>query len=473
MKNKQTNHHVDNITAILLAAGRGTRMASPLPKVLHPVAGYPILYRILKSMRKVSFSDIRVVVGAHKTLLSPMVESFSATVVEQKEALGTADAVKSIDWQDVKKTCFIFNGDHPFLDATEIQNLLHQHIESGCELSVLSSVEKKPGDRGRLVYDKSQTLQAIVEIQEASPEVLKINEVNTGMYIVSTESLKRWIHQLKKRSNGEYYLTDIVSSAVKEGCSVGVLNASSSMAFGVNSPFDLSLASEKAYTKKVQEVMSRGVIVVDPKHTYIEDEVEVGSGSVIYPGVYLKGKTHIGPCSVLEPQAFVLSSYIGPSVQIRAGSYIEHSVIHEQSIIGPYAHLRPETEIGKQSKIGNFVEIKKSKLGEGVKASHLTYLGDATVGDHTNIGCGTVTCNFALDQKKYKTVIGKNVFIGSGVQIVAPVKLEDHSCVAAGSVVTKDVPEKALALGRSSQKNKLNYRTKFKSDGKNTGEADK
>ena len=253
----------------------------------------------------------------------------------------------------------------------------------------------------------------------------------------------------------EYMLTDIVSILASGGKKVIAVAMSEDTALGVNSQRTLAFATKKVFTRKLHHLMKQGVIIVDPFNSYIEEDVQVGKGSVIYPGVYLKGRTGIGPFCAIEPNCFIVDSVIHHSVLVRAGSYLESAEVGAQSVVGPYARLRPGTKIGVQCQVGNFVEMKKTNFGARSKAGHFSYLGDAEVGEDVNIGCGVVTSNLNIDGKKHVTKIGDQTFVGSGTQLVAPVELGIHSATGAGSVITKDVPAESLAVERSSQKSYL------------------
>lgn len=446
------------ISVIILAAGKGSRMKSNLPKVLHPVAGLPILYRTLTQVKSLGVRDIRVVLGHGQKLIKPLVNNFKASIYTQEEQNGTADAVMSANLNTAQNRVIILNGDHPFVRSEELDLLVNKHIQEDSEFSVITSVVKNPGDRGRMLYFEDRP-KAIVEAKDASGETLKIKEVNTGMYIAKLDLLKKLLPQLTPHaSTNELYFTEVLNLAVEANYRVAFLKASEDLAFGVNSQRDLAIATSMAFKNKNNILMDKGVVILNPASTFIEELVEIGAGTVVYPGVHLKGKTAIGCFCVLEPNVFINSSCIENSVQIKMGSYIESSVVKEQSVIGPYAHLRPESYIGKSVKLGNFVETKKAILGDGVKASHLSYLGDVTIGANTNIGCGVVTCNYTLKKVKEKTIIGSNVFVGSNTQLIAPVELEDGSCTAAGSVINKKVPKKALGIARVKQINKENFK---------------
>ena len=270
--------------------------------------------------------------------------------------------------------------------------------------------------------------------------------------------LKELLPQIdNKNAQQEYYLTDLVSLAQESNVVVQAKMLGPTVAAGVNSQMELADATTHVFREKAKSLMENGVMVMDPNNTYIEEDVKVGASTVIYPGVYLKGKTQIGEFCVLEPNCFLNNATLAESVQVRAGSYLEDCKVGAKTILGPYARLRPDTEVGKDARIGNFVELKKVKFGDGAKANHLTYLGDAEIGEGSNIGCGTITCNYAVDKKKYKTTIGKDVFVGSDTQFVAPITVGDNAVIGSGTTVTKDVPDGALAVGRAKQIIKEGY----------------
>jgi len=444
-------------TSIILAAGKGTRMASPLPKVLHPVAGQPMILNVIEACRSAGAHEIRVVCGHGLTLVKNVIESSDVKVFVQAQQLGTADAVKSAHIDSLEGIVMILNGDHPLITAQDLLPFVEEFEKQNLDLAVVTCKLKNPKEFGRIVRYHGQ-LAAIVEAKDASADTLKINEVNTGIYIAKAETLKEYLPQIKNlNSKGEFYLTDILGLALTNRDKVGALVGHSRVAFGVNTQAELSQATQFVFKRKVKSLQEKGVIVIDPKSTYIEESVQVGPGSVIYPGVFIKGRTQIGSFTVLEPQVFILDSIIGDSVQIRAGSYIEKSEVSSKCWVGPYARLRPNTHLGEEAHVGNFVELKKVKFGKRSKAGHLTYLGDAEVGEDVNIGCGTITCNYAVDKKKYKTLIGNRVFVGSDTQFVAPLQVGDDAVIGSGSTITKDVPAKALAVARGKQVIKENY----------------
>lgn len=456
------------ITAIVLSAGKGSRMRSSLPKSLHPVAGQPILARILLSLKKVKVDEIRVVINEEsRHLIQPVAEAFKAQVFFQDEKVGTAAAVLSAQADALTGDVLIVNGDHPLMVPSDLEKMIKLFREESADLCVGSCVREYPGDYGRIIRQKEKVI-AIVEKDSLTHESRKINEINSGIYVVKAEGMASCLSQIKDQNpKGEYCLTDMVSVFADQGKKVITCPVTEDSAFGVNTQKELSFATKKMFTRKLNHLMSQGVIIVDPLNTYIEDSVQIGQGSVIYPGVYLKGNTSIGPFCAIETNSFIMDSLIRELVLIRSGSYLESAEIGAQSVIGPYARLRPGTKIGEQCKVGNFVEMKKTSFGSRSKAGHLSYLGDAEVGEDVNIGCGTVTCNLNMDGKKYSTRIGDKVFVGSGTQMVAPVNLGDCSATGAGSVITKDVPAQALAVERTPQKNLENYfKRKTKKDEK-------
>ncbi len=450
-------------TAIVLAGGQGTRMKSPLPKVLHPVAGQPMIARIILQCQKAEIDEIRLVVGHGQNLVKTVVEPFGVSTFIQEKQLGTADAVKSAQLDSIEGDVIILNGDHPLLTGEDFKSFITDFRERKLDLAVVSVTLDQPKEFGRIVRQNNQ-LKTIVEAKDASAETLKINEVNTGIYVVKANVLKKYIPQISnKNSKNEFYLTDLISLALENQLKVDALKTENKhVSHGVNNQIELAEATKIIYQKKCIELMNAGVIILDVATTYVEESVTIGAGSVIYPGCFIRGKTAIGPFCVLEPNVFISDAIIHDGVQIKAGTYIEQSIIKSQVKLGPYARIRPDTTIGEHAQIGNFVELKKVQFGSRSKASHLSYLGDAEIGEDVNIGCGTITCNYTADKKKYKTIIKDRVFVGSDSQFIAPVEVGADSIIASGTTVTKNVPDGALAIGRAKQENKENYAQKFK-----------
>jgi len=452
------NNKLNPFSVILLAAGKGKRMHSALPKVMHPVAGQPMIKRVIQSYKILAPKEIRVVLGHGKDLIAPLVEQLGAQVFIQDKQLGTGHAVMCAQPSNLDGTIVIANGDHPAIDSAELSKLISEHQNSDRDLTVVSCLLKKPAQYGRIVR-QSGRLKAIVEAKDASKETLKINEINTGIYIIQAELLSELIKDLSQsNAQGEYYLTEIVEKALKAGKIVDAKVGSSTLAMGVNSQLELAKVTKFLFNKKAKDLLEAGVIILDPLRVYIETTAQVAEGAVIYPDVFIKGESKIGSRCVIGPNSWIQDSRLAEDVVVKAGSYIEDSEISSGTSVGPYAHLRPKSKIGKNCKIGNFVETKNVNLADGVKASHLTYLGDADIGAETNIGCGTITCNYAADHNKYRTEIGANVFVGSDTQFVAPVKIGDNAVIGSGSTITKNVPANALAVARGKQFIKEDYR---------------
>lgn len=423
-----------------------------------------MIVRCLDVCKAAGFEDIRVIVGHGKELVQAIVEPHGAKAFVQTQQLGTADAVKSADVETIEGTVMILNGDHPLLTPQDLKSFLGEFRETQAAVAVVTAELSEPGSFGRIVRHMG-ALKAIVEAKDASAETLQIKEVNTGLYLAKAESLQKFLPLVDNNNvQNEYYLTDLIELAQEHGERVVAIQGSRHVAFGVNSQSELSQANKEIFKKKAKQLMDDGVMIMDPDNTYIEETVEVGASTMIYPGTFLKGKTKIASFCVVEPGCFIVDSEIAAHVEVKAYSYIESATVSGGTVVGPFARLRPETEVGADCKIGNFVELKKAKLAKGVKVSHLTYLGDAEVGDGTNIGCGTITCNYAADKKKYKTIIGKNVFVGSDTQFVAPLTVGDGAVIGSGSTITKDVPAQALAVARGKQIIKENYTPKAPSN---------
>jgi bifunctional UDP-N-acetylglucosamine pyrophosphorylase/glucosamine-1-phosphate N-acetyltransferase len=439
------------LSVIILAAGKGTRMNSPLPKVVHPVAGVPMIKKVIDAVKGAGAAEIRVVVGHGEALVRKVVEPMGVTCYAQTNQWGTADAVKSAEPSSLEGDVLILNGDHPLLEVSDITEILREFRDRKCALAVVSAVVKKPGKLGRIVRHKGD-LRAIVEAADASAETLKIQEINTGIYVVEAEILNQFLPLISNHnSKGEFYLTDIVSMCQEGGEKVEAIKARASVGFGVNTQSELAKATSVLYARKRNALMDAGVLMIDPKTAYIEEEVEIGPGSVLHPNVYLRGRTKIGAVCMIESGCYFAHAKLEDAVHVKAYTYIESALIASKATVGPFARLRPETEIGTEAHVGNFVEMKKTKFGARSKAGHLTYLGDATIGQDVNIGCGTITCNYAVDKQKYRTVIGDRVFVGSDTQFVAPIEVGADAVIGSGSTITKDVPARALAVARGKQ----------------------
>lgn len=457
MKESSKKEKINPLTAVILAAGKGTRMASTLPKVLHPVAGRPMIHSVIEACKESGIDDIRLVVGFAQNLVRTVVEPLGVHCYEQAQQNGTADAVRSAKVNDIEGDVLILNGDHPLIKGEHLSTFVREFQRSKADLALVTAVLKEPKEFGRIVRNRGD-LVAVVEAKDASADTLKIKEINTGIYLVKADLLQELLPKVSNHNaKKEFYLTEIISMAISGGYKVITIQGDSRVAFGVNNQVELARASKFLYREKAKQLMEAGVMMIDPARTYIESSVAVGPGSVIYPNVFLRGQCSLGSFVVVEPNCFISDCQIADSVQVRANTYLENCKIQSRATLGPFARIRPGTEIGEEAHVGNFVEMKKVKFGKKSKAGHLTYLGDADIGEDVNIGCGTITCNYAVNREKYVTKIGNGVFVGSDTQFVAPVAIGDHAVIGSGSTITKDVPAKALAVARAKQFVKENY----------------
>ena len=458
---------MEGIATIILAAGKGTRMKSELVKVLHPILGLPLLsYPIELSLSGIKAEKTIVVVGHQADRIQERFKDLKIDFALQKEQLGTGHAVlQAIPFlHEFSGTVLILCGDVPLVKVETLRSFIDTYKENESTLSVLTAVVEEPFGYGRILRNSEGWLEKIVEEKDASEEERMIREINTGIFCVKAPFLMEGLKEIgKENAQGEYYLTDLVEIAKKKGlrCSAHIV-ADPVEVMGINTRVDLAMANEVLRQEKLKELMLAGVTIVDPKTTYVDRAVEVGKDTLLYPNCHLQGKTKIGERCIIEPNSKILDSILGNDIIIRANSVITESKIEEGAIIGPFAHLRPLSEIKTKAKIGNFVEVKKSVIGKGSKANHLAYIGDSFLGEDVNIGAGTIFCNYD-GFEKHQTIIGNRVFVGSNVELVAPVKVGNDSSIGAGTTVTKDVPEGALAISRVKQKNikKWNKRVKL------------
>jgi len=445
------------VATIILAAGKGTRMKSEMVKVLHPILGLPMLsYPIAVSLNGIKADKTIVVVGYQADQIREKFKNPEIQFVLQEEQLGTGHAaLQAIPFlKTFTGTALILCGDVPLVNASTLRTFIAAFEESQSILSVLTTLVDNSIGYGRILRSPEGWLEKIVEEKDASEKERSIREINTGIYCVRAPFLVEGLREIgKDNAQGEYYLTDLVEIAKKKGlrCSAHVVSDPVEV-MGINNRVDLAVANEVLRQAKLKDLMLSGVTLVDPKTTYVDQGVEVGKDTILYPNCHLQGKTKIGEPCLIEPNAKVSDSIVGNDVTIRSNSVITESKIEERASIGPFSHLRPLSEVRTKAKIGNFVEVKKSVIGRGSKANHLTYIGDSIVGEKVNIGAGTITCNYD-GFEKYPTIIGDEVFVGSNVELVAPVKVGNGATIGAGSTITKDVPEGALAISRTKQKN--------------------
>ena len=448
---------MEGIATIILAAGKGTRMRSELVKVLHPIMGLPMLsYPIELSLNGIKAEKTVVVVGHQADRIQERYKDLKIEFALQKEQLGTGHAVlQAIPFlQSFRGTVLILCGDVPSVKIETLRSFINTYREFESTLSVLTAVVGNPFGYGRILRSPEGWLEKIVEEKDGSEEERTIREINTGIFCIRSPFLMESLGEIgKENAQDEYYLTDLVEIARKKGlrCSAHIVMDPMEV-MGINTRVDLAMANEFIRQEKLRNLMLSGVTIVDPKTTYVDQAVEVGRDTLLYPNCHLQGKTKIGERCIIEPSSKISDSVIGNDVIIRPNSVITESMIEEGASIGPFAHLRPLSEVKTKAQIGNFVEVKKSVIGKGSKANHLAYIGDSFLGEDVNIGAGTITCNYD-GFKKHQTIIGNRVFVGSNVELVAPVKVGNDSLIGAGTTVTKDVPEGALAISRVKQKN--------------------
>jgi len=453
-----------NLAIIILAAGIGKRLRSKKAKVLHEVAGEPMIRHVLRKAIALDPEKIIIVIGHQsEEVVGCIKESLPMIkVVRQKELLGTAHAVLQTESSlcDFDGTILILSGDVPLVEEESLRLLIKHHKKAGNDLTIVTTIVNNPYGYGRVLREDGK-IKRIIEERDATDEERRIREINTGVYAVKKGFLFNALKKVKRdNQQGEYYLTEIIGIADREGKMVGAFSIGNSIeVMGINTRVELADAERYLRRKKLNDLMINGVTIIDPDNTYIAPSVRIGRDSTIYPNTYLEGATTIGEDCIIYPNVRIVDSNIGNRVTVKDSCLIIQGKIEDEAIIGPFAQLRPETVIKKGAKIGNFVEVKKSTLGEGSKAMHLSYLGDTTIGKGVNIGAGTITCNYD-GFKKYPTIIEDEVFVGSDTQFIAPVRIGKGAVIAAGSTITRDVPGDALAMSRVEQVNKEGWALK-------------
>jgi len=444
------------LAGVILAAGLGKRMDSSLPKVLHRIHGIPMLQYVLNTLYEVKPKKIIIVLGKHfKEIKESIKPERLIYFTQQKEAKGTGDALLKA-WQALKGfkgTVIVTNGDTPLIFNKTLKKFLNLHKKRRNTISIISFKAQEPSSYGRIIRDDSDKVISIVEDRDATESQKNIKEVNSGIYAIDSEAC----HILKEiklnESKGEYYLTDIVRIARDKGIKVDAFCiGSEDELLGVNTQEELDRARQLMKDRVIKRWKGRGVSFLDAASVFISPEVTIGKGTQIYPNVYLEGNTKVGRGCTLYPNVRIQSSIIGDGAIVKDSTLIEESIVRNRASVGPFAHIRPGSQIGEEAKIGNFVEVKKSVIGSGTKAQHLTYLGDSKIGKNVNIGAGTITCNYD-GYKKCMTVVEDNVFVGSDSQFIAPVRVCRGAYIGAGSTITRDVPSMALALSRIKQTN--------------------
>jgi len=451
----QHNNHDKSFCVLLLAAGKGTRMHSRTPKVLQSLLEENLLYYPLAAVKEAGFEDVAVIVGYEGNQVQEwlLTEFPDVKAIWQKEQLGTGHAAKvAEDWWSCYDNVIILPGDTPLITAETLRMLARRHLEKGSKCSFLSFEIEDPDGYGRVIRDGLSV--KIVEHKDATPEELKCREVNSGMYVFDTKMLSSVIDQLQCcNSQNEYYLPDALALIDKAGAHTDAVKAGSSSEFlGVNDPVQLAGAASVLRARIIDKWMSCGVKCIDPSTVWIGPKVVLDEDVIIEPSVQMWGNTSVGRGSRIGSFSVIADSAIEENVTIIGSVRVRDSRVGKGASVGPFVLLRDNTVLAENVVVGRFVEIKKSVISEGSKVPHLSYIGDAEIGKHTNIGAGTITCNYD-GKNKNRTKIGDNSFIGSDTMLVAPVVIGDDAVTAAGSVITKDVNDGALGIGRARQSN--------------------
>ncbi|MBC2085164.1 bifunctional UDP-N-acetylglucosamine diphosphorylase/glucosamine-1-phosphate N-acetyltransferase GlmU [Listeria marthii] len=444
--------------AVVLAAGQGTRMKSKLYKVLHPVCGKPMVEHVVDQISTLNVDKVVTIVGHGAEKVQEHLAGKSE-FVKQEEQLGTAHAVlqAKVELAGKDGVTLVVCGDTPLIEASTMEALLKYHHEKRAKATILTTVIEDPTGYGRIIRDDLGIVEKIVEHKDATEKEQRISEINTGTYCFDNKALFEALENVSNDNvQGEYYLPDVIK-ILKDSDEVVAAYRMESFeeSLGVNDRIALAEASKLMQRRINENHMRNGVTLVNPESTYIDIDVKIGQDTVIEPGVMLRGKTVIGDDCVVTSGSEIVNSVIGERVNVRTSSIFE-SKVGDDVQIGPYAHLRPESDIHDHVKIGNYVETKKAVVGEGTKLPHFIYMGDAEIGKNVNVGCGSIAVNYD-GKNKAKTIIGDDVFVGCNSNLIAPVKVGDRAFIAAGSTITKDVPDDALGIARAKQDNKLGY----------------
>ncbi|MFF6017706.1 bifunctional UDP-N-acetylglucosamine diphosphorylase/glucosamine-1-phosphate N-acetyltransferase GlmU [Lysinibacillus fusiformis] len=453
---------MSNIFAVILAAGQGTRMKSKLYKVLHPVCGKPMVQHVVDHIQTLDVNRIVTVVGHGAEKVQHQLGDKSEYVL-QAEQLGTAHAVQQAEGilGNEEGTTLVVCGDTPLIRPETMQALFEHHQAKNAKATILTAIAENPTGYGRILRSENGQVEQIVEQKDASAAQQLVKEINTGTYCFDNKLLFETLKLVKNdNAQGEYYLPDVIEILQKQGDIVeAYVTDDFEETLGVNDRVALSQAETLMRARINEKHMRNGVTIIHPETTYISAEAVIGSDTVIHPGCMIEGATVIGEDCNIGPNTQIADSQIGDRTTVHS-SVVRESAIAEDVAVGPFAHIRPLSDIGSHVKIGNFVEVKKSKLGNDTKVSHLSYIGDAEIGSNVNVGCGSITVNYD-GKNKYKTIIEDDVFVGCNTNLVAPVKVGKGSFIAAGSTITKEVPEDALAIARARQENKPNYVSKL------------
>ena len=437
-------------TAIILAAGQGTRMNSQTAKVLHKVGNKRLLQHVIDASRPL-VNSINVIIGHHSESVKKTTSNEGINWVNQKEQLGTGHAVQqAIPHINDNSICLILYGDVPLIKTETLQILTDKAESSG--FSLLSVMMENPFGYGRIIRDSNNSILSIVEQKDASKDELQVREINTGIMAIRGSILKKYLKELEpNNSQGELYLTDIVEKAVKDNVNIASFICESvAEVMGINDKNQLSQAERAYQQNKASDLMSKGLTIMDPKRFDCRGELSFKDDCVIDVNVVFEGDNDLGKNVLISPNCIIKASKIGDNTHILANSIIENAVIGSNTSIGPFARIRPETKIGNHSKIGNFVEVKKSSIENNSKVSHLSYIGDSKIGNDVNVGAGVITCNYD-GINKFQTEIKDGAFVGSNSQLVAPVTIGKNATIGAGSTITQNTPDGQLTLSRNKQ----------------------
>jgi bifunctional UDP-N-acetylglucosamine pyrophosphorylase/glucosamine-1-phosphate N-acetyltransferase len=454
-----------NIQAIIMAAGKGTRMKSRNPsvsKVAFDLLGTPLVGHVLNALKPLKLDHIYTIVG-HGGETTEAIVKDASTVVWQREQKGTGHAVMQVApfLEGKPGTTMIVSGDTPLITSETLQKLLDDHLANKQQLTILTSILEQPYGYGRMVREKGK-LTAIVEEINASEAEKQVKEINTGFYVFDNESLFTYLKELPPNpKNGELNITYLVKMFIERGFKVGTTTVDTfEETLGTNDRYQLAEARKILQHRINKKHMLNGVTIDNPDNTFIGPDVIIGQDTVIQSGVYITGKTHIGANNFIGANTSLHNVTMGDDNHLQS-SHLEDATLGHRNTVGPNAHIRGHSQVKDDCRIGNFVELKHAQLEQGVKAAHLSYLGDVSIGEHTNIGCGTIVANYD-GKTKHHTTIGKNVFIGSGAILIAPITIADETLVAAGSTLDQDTNQFDLAIARSPQTNKPNYYQKWK-----------
>lgn len=455
------------LAIVIMAAGKGTRLKSRRPKVLHQIGGRSLVEHVIAAaVQVVEPKDVYVIIGHEAEMVRATLAPTGVRFVVQAEQRGTGHAIQTVrpevaDYENL----LVLSGDAPLITSETIVRLRDFHLAERAAMTILTARPANPTGYGRVIRraEGQADVTAIVEQKALKPEQLSAPEINSGIYAFRTKPLFRHINELSTdNAHGEYYLTDVAALLVKDKERVVALETDDiHQVLGANTIAEMMELDAAMRMRKARELMANGVTVYRPETSVIDSTVTVGPDTILEPHVQLLGRTTLGSNCRVRSYSVIEDSTLGDDVLVRQGTIINTSTIAKGALLGPYAHLRPESEIGEGAHVGNFVETKKARLGAGAKANHLSYLGDAEIGSGTNVGAGTITCNYD-GKSKHRTTIGQNVFVGSDSTLVAPLAIADRSYIAAGSTITEDVPADALALGRARQTIKPDWAKKMR-----------